>query len=390
MEPTQASFTYSTPQKVLEPKEVLSQPFVIYQYYINSTVDTVTVVDRNNLAITYRPESGGFHGANLFIIRKVYSFRNRDSMINVINNIGTYFNTYNSDNKELEIVRSTLLKLCEVDSKAVTTDVCIEYVFSHADLFEHEKLYCPSTDTLICRGVYTSNHIHPFSHEGRAYSEYQNFVDSRKVSGVFIEVVDNESSVGARFMYIAKQVVELPVHKDPQRPSGVYFTLATNNRLNQTHLHPEFIDFTVAEEKIGLYKTKEEASSGGNPELLVKQQHLALSRELEDAKSSNSKLREAFKTEEVQRDSKLSQLKHDHDLASQRANIQLAEIQQQLEASKRSNTMLNEQLAARAAVRTDYYENKSSERKDNSETIKSGLLIITSALALYGIFAKSK
>ena len=44
-------------------------------------------------------------------------------------------------------------------------------------------------------------------------------------------------------------LIEIPVHKDPQRTSGVYFTTAVNDRLSETHLKPEFIDFNEAENK---------------------------------------------------------------------------------------------------------------------------------------------
>ncbi len=386
----EVSFMYKDPQQVNIVNDTYSQPFSIQRYYINSTVTDVTIVNRSNLGYTSSANSAGHNGANLFIIRTIYTFVGKDKMVSVLNNIGTYFKAYNSENKELSLVREALLKACEYNSHMNRVDVCIEYAFSYEELQEHKKLYCPATDTLVCLGGYNANQIHPFTHEGRAYSEYQNFVDSRRVSGVFIEIVDNESSINSRFIYAAKQVVEIPIHKDPQRPSGVYFSRAINDRLNQTHLHPEFIEFSDAEDKIGLYKTKEEATSGGNPELLVKQQHLNLVMELEDIKSSNNILKENLRKTVLERESESNQLKHEQEVSKHNFDVQLTGLQRDLETAKRSNAMLNEQLAAREAVRSDHFDHASTARKDSSESLKTGLLVVTTVLALYAALAKSK
>lgn len=389
MEPEAVSFTHKKPQQSLDIKDDFTLPFAVLQYVINSTVENITVVNRANLAYTSPMQSGGYNGANTFSVRNIYRFKGRQGIVTTINNLQRYFATYGNTNEELKIVKDVLLKICD-DPKANSAEVAIEYSFSYAELKEHGKLYCPNTDNLICLGIYNPSHIHPFSHEGKAYNEYYNFVDSRKVSGIFVEIIDNESTVSSRFMHVAKEVFELPVHKDPQRASGVYFTRAVNDRLNQTHLHPEFIDFTEAEEKLGLYKNKEDAVSGGNPEILIKREHNELERKLEDLRRNNNILKEELKTKELQRDEQLAGIKHQHELEQARSNREMAELQIQLETSKRTNAMLNEQLAARSAVRTDYYEHRSSDRKDSSELIKSGLLVVTSALALYGIFSKNK
>jgi len=196
-------------------------------------------------------------------------------------------------------------------------------------------------------------------------NEYRELIKEKKVSGIFLELIDNENNIKSRYIYVAKQLLEIPVRKDPNRPSGVYFTKAAYDRVNDVHINPEFYSYEDSEKELGLYKTKEEANTGGNPELINKNLLAEKEKELVDAK---------HRLESIVSNNK------------ERIN----QLETELELKKKETAAIKEEYEEKKIKRTDYYEERSSVRKDSNEIVKFIPAVIAGAVAAFAIISSRK
>lgn len=385
------TFQHRESRSVYDERGEYENPYTTTTYISNSTNSPITVLSRNNLPITYPALSGGNQRDSKLSVRTTYRFRSYPVILDTINNIQKYMKSYGSKNAELDLILTTLLKVYNnTGNTNRQAEVTVEHSYSWVELQEKKKLYCPSTDLFISLGNYHHELVHPFSREGSAYSEYYNFVENKKVSGIFIELIDNDNEINDRYLFAGKEVIKVEVHKDGQRPSGVYYTSASNNKLNETHVTPLYMSFTEAEEKIGLYKSKEEAISGGNPELLLKKSLQCMDADIEEVRKENALLKETTRKDEILREAEISKLKYDQDIIKAKLDADIASMNGKLETAKRENAMLAAQLEAKSSVSKDHYESRSYERKDNSDIIKTAAVCVTAAIGIFAIYAKTK
>ena len=385
------AFTHRIPRTRHEERGEYEAPFTVTSYICNSTSVPITVLNRINLPITYPPISGGNMGDNALSVRVIYRFRKFETIVNTINNIQKFLGVYGVVGPEIDFIVTALLNAC--NNKVVNcqcVDVALEYMYTYAELQEKKKLYCPTTDLFMALGNYHTELVHPFSTEGFAFSEYYNFVETKEISGIFIELIDNDSEINDRFLFAGKQVIKIPVKNDPLRISGVYYSIASSSKLNDVHIAPTHLTFKDAEDKLGLYKSQEEALSGGNPELLVKYNLQKLDSEIENLKRDNLRLKEEYRIIGTKRTEELEKVKHEYEIIELALKTKVTELGSQLEASKQHGTMLAEQLKARSTVRQDYYEERSTVRKDNSDIIKTAAVCVTAAIGIFALYAKSK
>lgn len=339
--------------------------FKFTQYYINESSYEITVTLRNNLPIVIAKSLGKNKDNKKFIIRNVYSFRNSEQIISTINNITEHQKIYSDKQEELSIIKKILLTNYNNDRFISSVNVYIDYQLEINDIRELDILYLPEADILVNFGCYNTSYPHPFSSEGTALFEYTEVIKNKKISGIFAEIIDNENNIKNRYMYVAKQLLELPVKKDKNKASGVYFSKANNDRLDEVHIKPEFYSFDKAEEELGLYKTKEEALTGGNPEHISKQ-------------------------DLINKEQELIELKHRLNKTDIENKETINTLELKLEKLKKENSSIKEKHEKRKIVRNDYYEEKSQIRKDNSEFIKYAPAAIAGLLAVLAIYNSSK
>ena len=353
--------------------ELYSLPLVQAVYVTNSTNEYITIVQRNNIPITYPPNSGGFQGENVLSVKMFYRFRSRDIAISTLNNIHRHMEKYKQDQYELREIRDRLLLAVndhELNQYNTVIEFILEYNYELKELQEAGRIYCPSTDYVIGLGAYHSEWLHPDSSEGKAFSDYFETAKVKHISGIFVEIIDNDDTLQDRYMYAGKQIMKVMPTKDRDRPSGVYYTIANHDRLDNIHIEPHYFSFDEAESHIGLYKTQEQALSGGNPELLVKTRLVQMESDTQVFKAENLKLKEEFNNRELAHKSELANIQARLDLLKGETDRAKAETERQLEDKRRENAVLMEQLKARSAVRSDYYEERSVSRKDDSELWK--------------------
>lgn len=330
--------------------------FKVSQYYENNSNEDIVIILRNNLPIKVPRQLNGFNSSKVFSIKTCYTFNSNSSIVDTINAITEVLKNYNDNNEDLSLIRSVLTSNYNNDRHTSHCNVVIERTIEISYLKQNEIVYMPECDILVCFRNLDLRVPHPFSNNGQIISEYHSFVSERKVSGVFIELIDNENNIGNRYMYVAKQLLEIPVRKDPNKKSGVYFTKAINDRVDDIQIQPEFYDFDKSEDYLGLYKTKEEAMTGGNPETVSKTKLKQLEHDLLEAKLDSERDR-------IDRDEVIEKLRKEVETSK----LETIKAKEQAEQTKAART---EHYDSRSQRRSDYYEERSYERKDTHEIIK--------------------
>lgn len=348
--------------------------FRVSQFYINNTNEDVTVVLRNNLPITVEKNSGGYQSSKWFVIRTIYHFNRKQKIINTVNNINEYQKVYGKKQEDLEIIRQSLVHAFDDNPNVNITSVIIDFKIDISLIKDKGVIYSPDTDTLLVFRGLDLNYPHPFSNEGQAINEYHELVKERRTSGIFVELIDNENNINNRYMYVANQLLEIPVQKDKNKKSGVYFTKAVHDRFNDIHLTPEFFEFDKAVDYIGLFKTKEEAISGGNPELITKTELAKLEKELAEAKHIQGIEQIEIKRKLAQSDTELENIKREN-----------ARLKEEIEIKK---SMRTDNFEERSNRRSDYYEERSYGRKDSTEFLKMAAVALTTAIGMLAILSK--
>jgi hypothetical protein len=329
--------------------------FSVKQYYINNSNENVVVVLRNNLPIICNKNNQLFTGARYFIIRTVYHFKSFASIIDTINYINEVINAH-GETKDLVIIKNTLINAYDTDRNCGNVSLCIDRRIDILEIKSNGSTYIPEADLLLQYNKLDVTIPHPFSKNGHAIAEYHKVAEEKKVTGIFIELIDNENNIDKRYMYVANQVMEIPVTKDKTKQSGVYFTKAVNNKFNDVHIKPEFYSFDQAIDYLGLYKTQEEAKTGGDPKLVSKARLTELEQNLADLKHNNQ-------VDQINKQAIISNL----NIELEKAKAEAIRAKQEAEINKHKR---DDFYDTKSKERDHYYESRSYERKDTHEMIK--------------------
>lgn len=343
--------------------------FRLTQFYINNTNENITVILRNNLPVFCAKHRHLLTGATTFTIRNVYQFNSYSSIIDTINQINDVVNAH-GESDDLKLIKNVLVNAYDSDRNCNYARVCIDRKIDILDIKSNGSLYIPESDVLLQYNRLDVSIPHPFSKNGHAIAEYHRVAEDKKITGVFIELIDNENNIDKRYMYVANQIMEIPVTKDKTKESGVYFTKAINNKFNDVHIKPEFYTFDEATDYLGLFKTKEEANTGGNPKIVSQAKLAELEERLLQLKHNNQ-------IEQSEKQAEITRLIHEVELAK----AETIRVKQEAEVNKHKRDDFYDDRHKR---RDDYYESRSYDRKDTHELIK---YIPGIVLGLVGAFA---
>lgn len=366
--------------------------FRISQFYLNNTDQDVLVLHRNNIPIKVDRSSGGFVGMGSFSIRTVYHFNTRSRIIDTITNLTNYRELFKMNEEELIVVHETLKKAFQETRDLSFLDIVIDKDVPIRSIRDQSAFYIPEADVVICDSRSFLKYPHPYSKEGLALAGQHSFIETAHVSGVFVELIDNDNTIKNRYMYVAKQLIEIPARQDKNKTSGVYFTVAQFDRHNEVKLAPLCYSFDEAENVLGLYKTREEAYTGGNPELLSSAEETRIKKELADAKTALE--RQHLETEQLKQETEREKMSHqrhqailERDLEEQRRRYTMLKEELELAKVRRANKSekVKDKLEKKKRFREDYYEDRSYGRKDTHEFLKTSALVITAGLSLYAI-----
>jgi hypothetical protein len=315
-------------------------------FYINQSHEDLCVIHRNNLPAVI-PKSGNLYiGEQVFVVRTLYHFHGRNNIIDAINNLKVMKDASKMPNKDIELLYSSLLKAFDNNRNLTYHYVGIDKKIPIKEIKDNTAVYIDEADVLVCQIKSMQNLTHPYSQEGIASGAPRRFANENKISGVFIEIVDNDSQIESRYVYMAKDVVEIPARRDRSRKSGVYVIKASCDDFDTVKTNASFHTLKEAQDTVGLYPTRDEATTFGNPELLLK--------------AEQDKLR----SKNLQQEAELEELR--------RTNLKLKE------ESEAARLVRTDEADTRKLQRQDFYETRSYERKDNSEAMKTiGTIAVT-------------
>jgi hypothetical protein len=227
--------------------------------------------------------------------------------------------------------------------------------------------------------------LHPFSLE--AMSHTPKSVRTVTEGGLGVFIVDNKETIGARYIRMMGKVVRIDPIKNGLKPDGVYTAyrgLMDNPRADLR----DFIDFTPAEEidKLGwLFTTFAEARNSPEREIeaSLELKELDLETRKISAETTLTKSSQDLEKLELERQNGALQ----RELEEKERKHRLYEVEQQQRFAREEHEAKLEQMRIR-----DFYEGRSTVRKDTSEFVKfiPGLIIGAGAafVALKGLFSK--
>lgn len=256
---------------------------------------------------------------------------------------------------------------------------------------------------------------HPYSDLGFKHQEHQ-VPKSQEHTGMLISVVDNLRLSPIRYYYAGRRTIGVPSQYDRNSKDGVYVTIMNGCAYGAVEKQVFHYTFEEAKEKLGLYLTKQEAETHGNPELLLKAKAVEETRKLEEKKHhheikvldqkttqvdmtaaleaiklDNARLKERIEADRVERDNEAAILKssieHERIIRDETLNRERAYRE---EIINRERTLRNDHYDHRETIRKDKADKKATKRKGWLDSLKITQLIAGAVLGLGGLLLGKK
>lgn len=324
-------------------------------HFVNCADEVVHVLHQNNLLVPIYSSSEANQRFGEFIIRNVWTFRGKGMMRAVNNHIIETLNGVDGDNEELVCFKDRFENILENGFRENVT-VIIDRTIRVEEIYRLKKIYLPTENIILLSGSGHKGVLHPRSNAAAIDRSHYDYVQGTKMSGFFVEIIDNENMTSDRFIYTGRSLLRVSPKTDPQRKSGVYYHTVDDHPVSgETQVVKTRCEFSEAEEKIGLYANQEAALTGGNPELLSKAAIEHAKRETEEERKK-----------------------------ADQANRELLFLKEQIEKTKLAR---EDFYAERKHRRTDDYDNRATARKDSSDILKLAAAAVGGGLAVFG-FAK--
>lgn len=348
--------------------------------FVNLSSVIVVILDRQNMPVILQPAPAGTAMSPPRIeVRTHYQYFDnkniRDTAIHVTN-MNTNIEGLGEDRKNLlETIHNS-----EIDGIRRSISFTSVRKVPLSDILKTGCLFDQSSGYLFTADNKHLTTLHPESNERRARGNHEQYVSSRP-TGMLIEIVDNNNSINDRFTYAFNTVLKIGTVVDPDRTEGVYVTSVSDVGMSTSETNTVRYSLGEAEIKFGMYRTREEALTKGDPELISKNLLEKTRMELEEAKNKASLMESENRQLEAQKKKELMELEVTH-----KEKILAMEAKNKEMSSELAR--LKEELEKRKIVREDYYESRSSDRKDTSEIIKFIPAVLGGFIAAALLFRK--
>ena len=350
--------------------------------YHNGTNKNVTLVTRENIKMLIEPEMGNvtvpvnvnwdilresmvnkFSYENelqgKFVVRKRFGFK-AIKLPSIIKTMRSQPNGSSVVNKLIEIL-SQLEQSYRTDMNFTNqTDhlcyVTMDLTVDERSFMDTEAFYFTEGDVLLTNVDPSEAESHPsftYTNDSKPREFYSdNFDNDHEYTISFVS-----NSVDREFFYLQNGEVQKIISKKlPNRHDGFYFkkTIIKNGR--RLKRFERFCTIEDAPEKLRIYDTKEKAIAYGDTK---ENRYIEFEREKHEYEKELLKLK-------IDHDSKIKELKEEYE----KNKLEMAKL---LDESK----LRVEERKEKTEEVKDYYESRSYERKDTSETLKVLPTIIT-------------
>ena len=356
-------------------KDGLNPHLEITTSYLNYTGEELIVALRSGLVIDI-PITYNF-GKREFVICVTMTFSEeiKDSLLNRLNNVSEH------SSNELKVIRDYIAseRFKRVGGKY---QINIEYPIDYKEHIEaRSMLYITDADIVIAKKQYENIVGHPYSET----SVIRNTFTNRKptVDDMFLMDIEvNDTSGKYPYIYLRHgiEIYNIKTICNRMKKDGIYLNISGEQG------RMLYIDFSDDMLKYGFYKTYAEASELGDSllENKQKQELIKLEHELKQQRVQNERMSSELKAENMRLENQLNEerIKHDKEkLERERAHqeelrrIELEEQRRKLDDYSRKQRV------------SDYYEERSYQRKDSSEWLKA---MPTLLVGLGGLFMAMK
>lgn len=361
--------------------------FTKVQTYINRSRRPIVVTHRNNLPSIISPVQSISQSYGEFVIRTIYKLNGYSDIVSFCEALELYSNRFPSSRDELHLMREHVMEQIKIRSGINKVTITIDKSIRVEDIISYGALYIDLDDILLCTDERIGEYPHPRSVEGEVNYNYGIHDSEDCASGVYVEIIDNDSQHGTRYMYTAKQVIEIEPIRSRSRQDGVYLSKVRTNALGKKEVNTECKSFSEAKEDWGIHTNIDDAITGGDPSVVSRT-------ELEGLNHENAKLRhsvEATKLNHEQIDAasrlqtqsltkEIELLKLENQRIKEEYDRTKAERTEQIESLKARRT---EHYEDRSARRKDYYEDRSYSRKDGTELLKVGAMAFAAGIGIF-------
>lgn len=323
--------------------------------FINNTSEPIVVLWRSGLKLTLPPRSDLHKSAFLARVEIQLSHEVKTDAQRILSGIGE------DASAELKALRDAFTYHVERNrwSGAVIT---LDYPLTVEQLREYGgSIYYHELDVVVSLELFENVPPHPATEEGKNV-HLTNTEEKEEESGFLyaVDVVDNLAVFGERFLNINGKAYKVKPKIDLNRRNGIYITSNRPSSNARTDNNKEVSYFLLEKaEELGLYRTMEEAMANGDLATARKQQLVELEHQLAVEKRKFQQLEQQHRLETAEKERELKKLEGD----LKGADLRLQQMK-------------------------DYYESRSFERKDQSETIKFLPTVLVGLGALFA-FIKS-
>lgn len=334
------------------------------KYYVNNLQEKITTVERNGVRqinVNRNKTNEGY-----FLIVNEIKFN-----AEAIGYFRQVFNACDMDNcPDLAVIKESFDRQIAAASSAQGFQeyVLITEVRITLDDFKTngDSLYMQDYDTVVSTKGLLECPNHPFADNAVSLEQFSGLKanDGIKIS---IDLVDNNSQYGDRYFYIAQKEMKIEAVRNSSKRNGVYFTTCSRDG---TSITMDEYTLEEAEDKLGLYKNKEEAKAAGDLKTSRKQELSDLQHkyEKEILEYNNEKTRLARIAEDVRAKNAESE-----NIQKERIRIlEATNIEAQAKLDERKANIDEE-----VYVRTQKARAETEEAKAKQEASKSWLAIVT-------------
>lgn len=322
--------------------------------YINNLSKAVTVVWRSGLRFVLPPQRG--MESNKLVVRVEITIdasaapdiRRQLSAVN------------DASSSELKALREAFtVKILENTYGGAT--LILDYPLSLEQLHAcGGSVYYHELDSVISLHDHQSAPPHPYSEEGRNLRliEASDLGLSGIGFGYSVEIIDNNKSYGDRFLNIGNKVYKVAAQKDRDRRDGIYVIAnhPTQGEIGREGRDVQYHPFEGAEEKLGIFKSAEDALNLGDASLARKHEIVSLEHNLAKQKIELQETKNAHQKEMLEKETELKRVETERDR-------QTRIITEMREAAEHSMKMERERAKS-------YYEDRAYDRKDTNEVLK--------------------
>lgn len=347
--------------------------------YINNTPVPVTVVARSGFKITI-PTTLSLTKSS-FIVRNEYHIRP-----NLRNEFQKFISTINdTSTNELKQIKAAYVNQVESNFHNGVR-IYIDYIMPYVKLREvGGTLYNYLLDIVVSIEKNENVASHPYSHTGTLTELEGSTLESNpyKARNNVIVIVDDQELYGVRYYNFLNEIrMVTPTIIDGMK-NGIYILTATESSAldinGPSTIYNELGDET--DRKLGLFKVKEGAINYLEDNSAALKLKLAdIEVETLERKSKEDTVKHEYTLELLERKSREDALKHEHILKE--LEIKQKKILDELDVSR---ILLNQKIETERTK--DHYEQRSYDRKDESEILKALPTII---VGLAGIFMAYK